>query len=1020
MIRILVLVILVVGAPLWSLGMEVRIGPDRTARLEHMAVSCTLEGAVLTRRIELAVRQDGKHPEEGELICPLAEGEQVVGFAMDVHGRRREGVVVPRDRARHAYEEIVRRMVDPGILEVDEDRGEFRTRLYPLEPGKVKRAWITTLQVVDDGVVEAWPTSLARPSKWQLEIVASAGMDPPAADGWSFKEEDGRWMARGEGQDEVVRGCRIRWAADHRVTLRTRAEGRGEWACRVVSASPPASDLRGGKVVELWCDGSKAPQEQAVETARALLGSLKPARVRLRIFRESPGEPELFNVRKDGVEDVLARLQQVKGQGMARPGLLPWDQVRAQAVVLLTDGTFPEGPQEVGVPGCPLHVIDAGSESSAWLRPKAILSGGGWHAAGRLDPYAGCPKVKECAERLGASVQAAVFGDRLVLACHGSGGTPAGRSSIESETARTLWAIVHSAGLRASGGSRVELDAFNQQHGVVDASSAWLVLETAADYLKYGFEPPRSDEALVREWSALRKKQRASGDRWLDLLADRWKARCDRLEVAPGPMEERLLVRLAERVSYWTRQSQQHEELSMRDVRPLVKLLGEIEQLTAGPVDGPTGRRIMKALGQLDEFESELRVRVKWIEITVGGKVRRPGKRHLAKLTTLYEAVQEAGGATEFGALNRVKLYRNGRAYTYDLTREDHRDLELYPGDIVDVPQKNWLGNGGGAPGRKAPFAPDGDPPRITVTAAEWDPGRPYIKVLDEILAAGGDWRMVHAAQRRAYGWRADFHLDCIELFERRGRMEAAVTVAGELAELAPDNVEVLRRAARALRRLGEAEVSESLFRRVLVLAPEDGVSRHDLARSRAEAGRTREAAGLLWKAANEGEDRYRTGRSIVLLEELNALLAREKLDGRELGIDARFLRHVPVEMRIVLEWDAAQSNVDLLVRDPFGGLVGRGLDGRNLPGVHWSGNVTRGYGPESLCLAGPLAGFHELIARFYGDWKEPDRSAVTAEVEVTRFPGTPRETRERLAVRVEEQEEKPVGGVLVIPAGWE
>jgi protein involved in polysaccharide export with SLBB domain len=78
--------------------------------------------------------------------------------------------------------------------------------------------------------------------------------------------------------------------------------------------------------------------------------------------------------------------------------------------------------------------------------------------------------------------------------------------------------------------------------------------------------------------------------------------------------------------------------------------------------------------------------------VTVGGKVRSPGPRAYQKGMTLFQAVSAAGGATEFGAINRVRLYRNKQVFTYDLGRAEHKMLLVYPNDIVDVPAKNWIG----------------------------------------------------------------------------------------------------------------------------------------------------------------------------------------------------------------------------------------------------------------------------------------------------------------------------------------
>jgi polysaccharide export outer membrane protein len=78
--------------------------------------------------------------------------------------------------------------------------------------------------------------------------------------------------------------------------------------------------------------------------------------------------------------------------------------------------------------------------------------------------------------------------------------------------------------------------------------------------------------------------------------------------------------------------------------------------------------------------------------ITVGGKVRVPGPKPYSRNMTLYAAVMAAGGPTEFGALNRVSLYRNNKRYIYDLSKGSHKLLKVFPRDTIVIPQKNWFG----------------------------------------------------------------------------------------------------------------------------------------------------------------------------------------------------------------------------------------------------------------------------------------------------------------------------------------
>lgn len=78
--------------------------------------------------------------------------------------------------------------------------------------------------------------------------------------------------------------------------------------------------------------------------------------------------------------------------------------------------------------------------------------------------------------------------------------------------------------------------------------------------------------------------------------------------------------------------------------------------------------------------------------IHVGGQVRRTGPVGWQKNLTIYQAVQSAGGATEFGSLKRVKLFRNGKMQSYDLSNPQFMTVPMEPNDTIEVPQKNWLG----------------------------------------------------------------------------------------------------------------------------------------------------------------------------------------------------------------------------------------------------------------------------------------------------------------------------------------
>lgn len=85
-------------------------------------------------------------------------------------------------------------------------------------------------------------------------------------------------------------------------------------------------------------------------------------------------------------------------------------------------------------------------------------------------------------------------------------------------------------------------------------------------------------------------------------------------------------------------------------------------------------------------------------EITILGEVRNPNAIQVDKdHNTLLEIVSKAGGFEFYANLKRIKILRqeneNVRITNIDLTKEKdvlNQNVQLYPGDIVIVPSKNY------------------------------------------------------------------------------------------------------------------------------------------------------------------------------------------------------------------------------------------------------------------------------------------------------------------------------------------
>jgi protein involved in polysaccharide export with SLBB domain len=80
--------------------------------------------------------------------------------------------------------------------------------------------------------------------------------------------------------------------------------------------------------------------------------------------------------------------------------------------------------------------------------------------------------------------------------------------------------------------------------------------------------------------------------------------------------------------------------------------------------------------------------------VHVGGQVRRNGPVKFNRGITLWQAIQAAGGPTEFGTMKRVAILREGKLRSYDVTQTQFMQIPLEPDDNITVPQKRpWEPN---------------------------------------------------------------------------------------------------------------------------------------------------------------------------------------------------------------------------------------------------------------------------------------------------------------------------------------
>ena len=117
-------------------------------------VDVKIDGQIATTAVDEEFYNPNPQRLEGTYLFPVPKGAQIDKFTMDIGGRQVEAELLPADKARRIYEDIVRKMRDPALLEYA-GRDVFKVRVFPIEPNSRKRVTLSYTQVLnaDAGLV---------------------------------------------------------------------------------------------------------------------------------------------------------------------------------------------------------------------------------------------------------------------------------------------------------------------------------------------------------------------------------------------------------------------------------------------------------------------------------------------------------------------------------------------------------------------------------------------------------------------------------------------------------------------------------------------------------------------------------------------------------------------------------------------------------------------------------------------------------------------------------------------------
>lgn len=148
--------------------------PITQLNIRYHRVEVVIEDQLAVTRVDQVFHNPNDWQVEGTYIFPIPPGAAVTSFTLWVDGEPVKGEILDAEQARQTYEEIVRSLQDPALLEYA-GQGAVQARIFPIPPDGERRIQLEYTQALtaDQGLVRyQYPLNTEKFSVEPLEEVS--------------------------------------------------------------------------------------------------------------------------------------------------------------------------------------------------------------------------------------------------------------------------------------------------------------------------------------------------------------------------------------------------------------------------------------------------------------------------------------------------------------------------------------------------------------------------------------------------------------------------------------------------------------------------------------------------------------------------------------------------------------------------------------------------------------------------------------------------------------------------------
>lgn len=862
---------------------------------------------------------------EGKLTIPLPEGVSISGYALDIDGKLRNAVPVPKERAKEVFESLEKRNIDPGIIEKVEGNN-FRTRIYPIPVQGSRTIKITYHQELKNSASDyqyflSFANERVSIPKFNLKVLINESLTIPKItenpDGsFAFQKQGNQWVAEISKENfspnESLKITIPKVNQSSNVLLQKASDDKFYFAASVSMDFPAKEKPKSQKIGIIWDNsfsGSKRNHQKELDFLNAYFSSNKDISVSFVLLNNVLEKAEEFTISGGNWSALQNRIVNLKYDGGTDFGALK-EIPEIEEYLLFSDGISNFGDLTLKFKKPLNSIVSTPTSDFNLLKLLATQSGGNFINLNELDTqsalktYSKVPvtflgfkentTIQELFPNVGTAVNEPVniFGiaspNMGKLTAVFSQGNKKYEVPVDFNTAVQVdkWPIAQFWAQRKindlelnSTQNREEIKNLSEQFGVVSKNTSLIVLDDINDYVRYGITPPQE---LLSEYNKIVSRNKK------EILEKRKNLLSKSFDIT------------RELITWWN-----------TEFKP-------VEKKQYPTISNQSARQ-----DQLAE------------SVVISDK--KTSAESIEEDTAVFTSAKPKG----------------------KITLVDVESNEEYMKDFQSLQSTELI----------------------------------YQKYLEN---------------RPKYEKQVTYYFDVSKLLFKKGDKALSLKVLSTLAELDLENEELYKTIYYLLKQRGYYEKELWITQKILEWRPFDSQSHRDYALALLDNKKPQEALNvyksmLYQEYTNEISVRDNGIEEVLIMEINNILNQNKNVDASK--IDDRLKANLPIDIRVVINWNKDNTDIDLWVTDPRGEDCSYSHQSTEIGG-RLSDDFTQGFGPEQFLLKKAIKGKYKIKTNFFGERQNMLSGPTTVMAEVYLYYSDGRQER-KIAVFQSQKENK-------------